>query len=315
MIRRVTRICLFFLALTITVYGVAKIWPAAKKSDSIQYAQKVIQDISNSNTIKNTHKEWTDNEVLTKINDYRTSKGLLPLVLNEKLSNAAKSRLAIINQFNDYDGSQTGLTRDKALGSVGYSYSAVGDLVLVDFFKVNDPIEYWLALENSKETLGNKYIKDAGIAMIQENEQVNLYVLVASPQKRMTATPAPLVNKWGGPELWEAVNKRRLEYGVNPLKKMDDLCTIAAIRLSQIINKGRLDDHEGFVPTLNRDDLKKISEKYNVSEFLVAGYDTVDESVKAWENTLGHKKLLSGGEYVWGCVYAQSGFGVAIAAY
>ena len=99
------------------------------------------------------------------------------------------------------------------------------------------------------------------------------------------------------------------------LKQMDFLCTIASIRLNQLLELGKLDGHEGFVPVLNRPDLKPEADKYNISEFLIQGYPTPSAAVAAWENTMGHKSLLAGGEYVWGCVYAQNTFGVAIAAY
>ncbi len=121
---------------------------------------------------------------------------------------------------------------------------------------------------------------------------------------------------WGGPQLWEAVNKRRVEFGVNPLKEKDELCTIASIRLNQILELGKLDGHVGFSTVLtDRPDLKYIFDQYNISEFLVSGATSPQNAVDLWENTLGHKKLLSGGEYSWGCIYAQDGFGVAIAAY
>jgi uncharacterized protein YkwD len=121
---------------------------------------------------------------------------------------------------------------------------------------------------------------------------------------------------WGGPQLWEAVNKRRTEFGVNPMSVKEEICTIASIRLNQILELGKLDGHAGFsnMPT-DRPDLKWIFEKYNLAEFLVAGAESPQEAVSLWENTLGHKELLNGGQYVWGCIYAQAGFGVAIAAY
>lgn len=124
------------------------------------------------------------------------------------------------------------------------------------------------------------------------------------------------VPNWSGPELWEAVNKRRQELGVNAMSSQPELCTIASIRLNELLELGKLDGHEGF-STLpdRRPDLKWIFEKYNISEFLVSGASTALEAVQLWENTLGHKKLLTGGEYVWGCTYAQNGFGVAISAY
>ncbi len=136
-----------------------------------------------------------------------------------------------------------------------------------------------------------------------------------NPTAKPVTKTMPRVS-WGGPQLWEAVNKRRVELGVNPLSVKDEICTIASIRLNQILELGKLDGHVGFsnMPT-DRPDLKWIFEKYNLSEFLVSGATSPQEAVSLWENTLGHKELLSGGQYVWGCIYAQNGFGVAIAAY
>ena len=146
---------------------------------------------------------------------------------------------------------------------------------------------------------------------------------VVTLQPTATSTPkiviksksAPVLTL-SGPAVWEAVNKRRVEFGVNPLGQKDELCTIASIRLNQLLTLGTLDGHEGFgkLPE-ERPDLKWIFEKYNVAEFLVSGADSPQNAVDLWENTLGHKKLLTGGEYSWGCIYAQNGFGVAIAAY
>jgi len=122
---------------------------------------------------------------------------------------------------------------------------------------------------------------------------------------------------WGGPELWSLVNKRRIEFGVNPLEQRDDLCTIASIRLNELIELGSLDGHEGFSSLQDRRaDIKEIFERYNtVAEFLLYGAETAEEAVGLWEDTLAHKKLLTAGEYVWGCVYAQYSFAVAITAY
>ena len=139
-----------------------------------------------------------------------------------------------------------------------------------------------------------------------------------SPQPSKTPPPArsDSVN-WGGPELWGAVNKRRNELGVNSLGQRDELCTIASIRLNELLELEKLDAHEGFTNLEERrPDLAWIFEKYStMAEFLAQGGDTPQETVSLWENTLGHKKLLTGGEYVWGCIYAQNSFAVAIAAF
>jgi len=138
-----------------------------------------------------------------------------------------------------------------------------------------------------------------------------------------TIIPTPMVKKvsqgvaWGGIELWDGVNKKRVEYGVNPLRKADELCTIASIRLNELLELGKLDGHEGFGNmTERRPDLKWIFDKYStIAEFLAYGGLTPSETIGLWDNTLGHKKLLNGGEFVWGCTYAQNTFAVAIAAY
>lgn len=129
-------------------------------------------------------------------------------------------------------------------------------------------------------------------------------------------TPVPIM-KWGGPDLWEEVNKRRIELGVNPLNQKDNLCTIASIRLNEQLELGKLDAHEGFTTmTERRPDLAYIFEDYStVAEFLATGGETAKETVSLWENSLGHKKIVTGGEYVWGCIYAQDTFAVAIAAF
>lgn len=122
---------------------------------------------------------------------------------------------------------------------------------------------------------------------------------------------------WGGPELWDVVNTRRQELGVNPLSQRDELCTIASIRLNELLELGKLDGHEGFsnMPE-RRPDLAWIFERYStIAEFLAVGGETPEETVSLWENTLGHRKLLEGGEFVWGCIYAQNTFAVAITAF
>lgn len=140
--------------------------------------------------------------------------------------------------------------------------------------------------------------------------------ITPTPLPVKTSVAKPKIPDWTGPELWEAVNKARVENGVNPLKQADELCTIASIRLNELLELGKLDGHEGFsnLPE-RRPDLKWIFEKYNISEFLIVGAVSPQDAVSSWFNTLGHKKLLTGGEYVWGCTYAQNSFGVAIAAY
>jgi len=132
------------------------------------------------------------------------------------------------------------------------------------------------------------------------------------PANTPIPTPTTKPTYYSGPQLWEAVNQARVANGVNPLKQLDLLCTIASIRLNHQLALGTLDNHARFEETVKS---VQGTGKYTIGEFLVAGYPTAQAAVDAWYNTLGHKKLITGGEFIWGCTYAQDGFGVAIAAY
>ena len=256
--------------------------------------------------------DWTTDFVFTKINGAREAAGFSKIKTSEKLNQVALGRLAVILTENDYEGKITGLTRETAVRNAGYEANLIGDLVLTNYFKTKDPADEWMTNEINKGTLLHPDFHDAGIAIKNDQDKVSVYIIMVSPRKVVTI-PKKII--WGGPDLWTEVNKRRVELGVNPLKQKEELCTIASIRLNELLELGKLDGHAGFVPVLNRSDLKWISEKYNLSEFLAQGYASAAETVQAWENALGHKALLSGGEYVWGCIYAQSTFAVAIAAY
>lgn len=195
-------------------------------------------------------------------------------------------------------------------------FEKVSKIVLVSFFLVVLGLgAYFLGYNRgylSAQSGAEDYIKkllEGRVSSVGEEP---------TPKPTPTKVQPTVVSRpaWGGPELWEAVNKRRTELGVNPLSQRSELCTIASIRLNQLLELGKLDGHEGFAKMPEaRPDLKWIFDKYNLSEFLVSGASSPTEAVSLWENTLGHKQLLSGGEYVWGCIYASYGFAVAIAAY
>lgn len=137
------------------------------------------------------------------------------------------------------------------------------------------------------------------------------------PQKANTNYTYTRVG-YSGPELWEAVNKRRIEHGVGGLSRSDTLCPIASARLNQLLGLGKLDNHAGFYTM--RDDPNSPSswvfKKYNISEFLVYIQNgSALDAVNLWDNTMGHQILLRGGQFTLGCTYAQNGFGVGIVAY
>lgn len=130
-------------------------------------------------------------------------------------------------------------------------------------------------------------------------------------------TPKPVVH-FTGPQLFDAVNQKRREYGVNPLGHNDDLCSLASFRLNQLLPANSLDNHKGFVDLANdpNSPFAWLFDKYNIAEFLVLIPDgPAQDAVAAWDDTLGHRILLNGGQYTIGCTYAQRGIGVALAGY
>lgn len=251
--------------------------------------------------------------LVEKINKWRVDNKLGILLRDERLDRASEARLAVIGSKEDFDGKITGLTLEKSVANNGYNYLLIGGLYAMDLNSEDEIIKNWERDVDSKKILGEKTVKQIGLAITTKD---NLHQVVVIIGKEMgTGKVAEKGVVWGGPELWEAVNKRRTERGVSPLSAKEELCTIASIRLNQLLELGKLDGHAGFVPTLDRADLRWIKDKYDISEFLITGYPTPLAAVDAWEHTLGHKDLLTGGQFVWGCIYAQDTFGVAITAF
>lgn len=259
-------------------------------------------------------------KIVEEINIKRKEDQLIELKTNEDLSKVAKARLAVIVFYDDYSGEISSLTREKALELVDYQSTTIGDVFLSIQDKEENFLERLLNNKIEKETLLHPKFTEVGIAELKRDKKNYFYLIFGNKVKKVPVTTAPTQKPsakitWGGPDLWETVNKRRVEFGVGQLTRKDELCTIASIRLNQLLELRKLDGHAGFQPVLERSDLKWIAEKYNISEYLATGYSSPQETVKGWENTLGHKSLLTGGEYVWGCIYAQNSYAVAITAY
>lgn len=304
------------LSITTGVY-LAKKQAEAPESTNWPLKQMFTGDNTTSSFVLSSNYEQ---ELVNKINVLRQEKKLTTLLTNESLNKAALARLAVILTLDDYTGTASGLTREKSLSLVDYQQNILGDLFVVVTEKDQNPLEASLKNSIDSDTIFEPKFSEIGVAKIKQQNQYYFYFLLANKQKKVSAVIAPTkyVSQkitWGGPELWEAVNKRRTELGVGKLTRKDELCTIASIRLNQLLDLKKLDGHAGFQPVLDRNDLKWIGEKYNVSEYLAEGFGSPTDTVKGWENTLGHRSLLAGGEYVWGCIYSQNSFAVAITAY
>ena len=122
----------------------------------------------------------------------------------------------------------------------------------------------------------------------------------------------PIRQNWTGPQFWDEITNKRREVGLSPIPPNELLCTLAAIRLADIRRLGRLDDHDGFKPLVDKykDDLEK-ADLLNLFEFLTSGAPTAKGAVDGLYNTMGHKALFTE-IYKGGCAYAADTFGVVI---
>ena len=165
-------------------------------------------------------------------------------------------------------------------------------------------------------TIGKKSVSDS---LVKHTTEPTL-IPTSTPIKVITNTSIPVYRKisFDGPELWEEVNKSRVEHGVGTLRRSDELCSIASYRLNQLLVKGSLDNHAGFNEIWQNESnaWHWITEKYVISEYIIyLTSGNAKDAVDSWDNTMGHQTLLRGGQYVVGCTYAQNGFGVAIVGF
>jgi uncharacterized protein YkwD len=165
---------------------------------------------------------------------------------------------------------------------------------------------------------------------LNSNNKVTLNITSPPPTENITATPTDFLSKqnsytqtkqptpipyYTGVELWEQVQKYRREHGVPELRQDTTLCTIASIRVNQLLDLRNLDNHDGFPPLIQKYQDSGQLEHLNVAENILSGYKTATEAVSGWDSSLGHRALMQDGSFVWGCAAANYGFAVLIAAY
>lgn len=249
-------------------------------------------------------------------NRLRRDNGLKPFTENEPLNQTA--RLLAVALASDPD--QEEFTIKEAAQIAGYDYQTIAYFALVyGSPSIVSPEASLLKPENQEEILKREYLEigSAQVPVPDSPTSTALVVVLASPAKPSpkTTTPARQPTYYTGVQLWEEIQKYRLEHGVNPFRQENVLCTIASIRVNQLIELGKLDDHRGFEPLVTEYRDKGQLTYSNVAENILQGYETPEEAVAAWDSSLGHQALMRDGSYVWGCAAANYGFGVLIAAY
>lgn len=256
-----------------------------------------------------------DDEVVTQINQKRLDAKLKALNVSEDLTQLSKM-LAL-----DVAGSATGkptLDLEKTAKGLGIKYSQIAYLVIVQSQSaVQNFSELLWTKENDTVVLSSKY-QSIGVYSFETRDENRMIITVLtfdSLQKPSTAKANTAPTYYTGVELWDQIQKYRKSKGVPEFRQDNTLCTLTSIRVNQLINLGKLDDHRGFEPLVDEYRSSGKIEFGNLGENILMGYPTAAEAVKAWDSSLGHKALMIDGSYVWACASANHGFAVLIAAY
>ena len=120
-------------------------------------------------------------EVLTEINSQRTEVNLLPLKLNDQLSEAAweKAQDMMNRQYwshNSPDGFEPWIFLDR----VGYNYKFAGENLARNFSDTNQMVQAWMSSPTHKENILNPEYTEIGIAVLSGSYQDNPTTLVVN---------------------------------------------------------------------------------------------------------------------------------------
>lgn len=128
----------------------------------------------------------------------------------------------------------------------------------------------------------------------------------SQPQESVT------VPTYTGAELWEAVQLYRRAHDLPEFQQANELCTVASIRLNELLELGKLDNHEGFRPRADQFFIDH-PEWNHINENLALGYQTAVATVEwGWDQSLGHRALIQSREHPYACTAANRGFAVLI---
>lgn len=264
---------------------------------------------------------------LPQINQARQDKNINALAPNSQLDTVAKL-IALSFAATSDQNPESQIDIEQLAQIAGYDYSLISYLAVANPLPLIQPPEtIWL--EQSDSPIFNQELTQAGFYNLETNEtepQLLSVLVLASPQTSKTnpttqktkssssATPTP-TSYYTGTQLWQEIQAYRRQHGVPEFQQDNVLCTIASIRVNQLLELGKLDDHNGFEPLINQYRDKGYLTHTNIAENILSGYPTASAAVAGWDSSLGHQALLKDGSYVYGCAAANSGFAVLIAAF
>jgi uncharacterized protein YkwD len=130
---------------------------------------------------------------------------------------------------------------------------------------------------------------------------------IPTPSQKPTSQPTAIPVS----SLLSSINNYRSEHGVGTLSSHATLCTIANERLTQLRQRGSLDNHEGFQKYVSQ--LSSEFRSWREVIFQSSSALSADMAVReGWANSPPHKESLLNTESVYGCGQTGNGFAVFI---
>ncbi|MGD9976385.1 MAG: CAP domain-containing protein [Bacteroidales bacterium] len=247
---------------------------------------------------ENTDVAALEQEIHTLINEYRTSKGLSEL----KLNNAVK--VEAVNH-----------SRNMASGKVPFSHRGFDDRFkrLTAIFDIssgaenvaNGPadartiVEGWIASPKHRDNIeGDFNMTGIGIARAQNGLFFYTQIFVKSPEK-----PKIVVEEFEN-ELFRLINEHRTSLGLTGFKK-NELIKAEALKYSAQMATGRVP----IGPPSFDSPLRKLLPNMNgkaMSEVIAYGYDTPKEVFESWMASTNQRETIEGSFDLTGIGVAQS---------
>ena len=264
-------------------------------------------------------------DLVSPINSHRQQHDQPSLSTHPSLNSAAEY-IALSLAANPQ--SETAIDLKKISTLADYSYSTIAYLAAITPLPIiTPPTDTWIT-DSSSDILDPQFTQVGSHQLnihLNNQDQIISVIVLASPsnnppppspsptQKTTTKQSSPTY--YTGTQLWQEVQNYRRNNGVPEFKQDNTLCTIASIRVNQMIELGKLDNHEGFTPLVDQFREDDRLTHTNIAENILSGYLTPQEAVAAWNGSPGHQALLRDGAYVFACTAANHGYAVLIAAF
>lgn len=139
-----------------------------------------------------------EEQLLNDTNQKRLEKGLKPLKINVKLSEAAKNKAAYMFAHNFWaHNAPDGTTPWKFISDTNYDYVYAGENLARDFENSQDVVDAWMNSPSHRDNILQEKYQDVGYAVVNgtlNGEDTTLVVqMFGTPAGVSASAPAPLV--------------------------------------------------------------------------------------------------------------------------